>query len=86
MNGTQKTGVGLAAGATPLWVLYLVAVSSTGPQDGANIGAGFAWVGFLVLQAGDLASSGVVLAVLVVGLLGLTTAVVRTVQVGRRAA
>ncbi|CCH86760.1 exported protein of unknown function [Modestobacter italicus] len=61
MNGTQKTGVGLTAGAT-------------------------GWLAFLVLDAGDLASRGVVLAVLVVGLLALTTAVVLTVQLGRRAA
>ncbi len=41
MRGTVRTGVILAAVAITLWVVVLFAYLSTGPEDGANIGAGF---------------------------------------------
>ena len=39
MNSTRRVGLGLAAVATALWIVIVVAVFTTRPEDGVNIGA-----------------------------------------------
>lgn len=42
VNRTRTVGLAVAAVATLLWLLFLVAVLTGDPADGANIGAGLA--------------------------------------------
>lgn len=42
MNRTRTAGLVIAAVATLLWLLFLVALLTADPDDGANIGAGLA--------------------------------------------
>jgi hypothetical protein len=56
MSTMRRWAVGLLLGAIALWVLVVVAVVTTRPEDGANIGAGF-----LLLLAVPVTVTGVVL-------------------------
>ncbi|MGY1704427.1 hypothetical protein ACI79C_07620 [Geodermatophilus sp. SYSU D00697] len=40
MTAIQKWGVAVAAVAIGTWIVFAIAVVSTAPEDGANIGAG----------------------------------------------
>ncbi|SOD97276.1 hypothetical protein [Blastococcus haudaquaticus] len=52
MNRTRRIGLGIAAVATLLWLLFLVAVLTGDPADGADIGAGLAALLALSLSLG----------------------------------